>query len=109
MSAMTLFTPDLTSTSTVNILTSMTDNSATIPAQHNSGAMIDQSSWWYIVIAGGATFINYNSAALNDGSCALIPQGMLSLPVRIVPGTVVHALGTSVQGQVSLVRARVGQ
>jgi hypothetical protein len=105
----TLFTPD--PTTIISIPTSSAaDSSKTMP-QVNSGTMTDNSSWWYLIVAGCDAYIQYNGAALNDGTCAWLPvtQGIPAMPIRIAPGTIVHALGTGAKGQVTLMRAKIGQ
>jgi hypothetical protein len=119
MAGITLYTPQFipngTSSPSFNtvytIATSTTDNSVTIPAQTNSGKMTDQSSWWYIVVATEPAYIAYNAVAVNTGTCALLPvsTGFPANPVRIPPGTVVHALASTGTGLVSFIPAQVSQ
>ena len=114
MSALTLFTPNFTPGGPaipgdviVIPTSSAAGTSATIPLipKGGSGTMIDQLSWYYIIVAGSDCYIAYNTPAV-AGVAALVPisNGMSGFPVRIAPGTVVECLGVST-GQVSLVRA----
>jgi hypothetical protein len=107
MASLSLFTPDFTTT--VVIATSGTDASGTIPAQGNSGQMTDQSSWWYFVVAGEPAYINTGAAATSANALIPVTSTFPHQPIRLAPGLVVHALASTGTGQVSFIKARVGQ
>lgn len=88
------------------ITTSSSDASVTVPVPKplglGSNPRASADIYWQIMVSGNPAYINVNAAATSAN--ASFPVGYCSLPMRLPPGTVVHALENGGAGTVSLVR-----
>lgn len=104
------FEPDLAITPLV-ITTSGTDASVTIPNDLPGGlspGARNTGSLYYVNVHGSPAGIRYGAAAVFGGSATFEVGNNVfgGLPVRIPPGTTVHAITGGSAGTVSLIRAR---
>jgi hypothetical protein len=88
------------------IATSSSDASVTIPVPKpiglGSNPRASADVYWIIMVSGSPAYININAAATSAN--ASMPVGIMTMPFRLPPGTVVHALENGGAGIVSLVR-----